>query len=193
MCWTCNYHLWSWRHIQKFLTVDMANAIASSVVVSRLDYCNSKLYKTMNYNIIKLQRIQNKNQDAHIPTICLSNNTGCQSATVWVQDCSHHIQSIKIWSTSLSSWHVHSPTTSSCYEIWRSILFIPAGATFKPHLGVFLCSSINLELITTWWINETIIGEYTPALDSQVSWSEYKLYNSFINPHIHLTAHPPTH
>ena len=37
----CNYHLWSLRHIRKYLTVDMANTIACSVVGSRIDYCNS--------------------------------------------------------------------------------------------------------------------------------------------------------
>ena len=57
--WACNYHLWSLRHILKYLTVDMANTIACSVVGSRLDYCNSILYKTMKANITTLQHVQN--------------------------------------------------------------------------------------------------------------------------------------
>ena len=61
MCRACIYHLWSLRHIRKYLThtVDMANTIACSVVGSRLDYCNSILYKTTKANITKLQRVQN--------------------------------------------------------------------------------------------------------------------------------------
>ena len=43
VCRACNYHLWSLRHIPKYLTVDMANTIACSVVGSHLDYCNSIL------------------------------------------------------------------------------------------------------------------------------------------------------
>ena len=37
----------------------MANIIACSIVGSRLDYCNSILYKTMKANITKLQCVQN--------------------------------------------------------------------------------------------------------------------------------------
>ena len=55
----CNYHLWSLRDIQKYLTVDMTNTIACSVVGSCLDYCNSILYKTTKINITKLQCAQN--------------------------------------------------------------------------------------------------------------------------------------
>ena len=33
----CNYHLWSLRHIRKFLTVDIANTVACGVVGSLLD------------------------------------------------------------------------------------------------------------------------------------------------------------
>ena len=55
----CNYHLWSLRHIRKYLTVDMANTIACSVGGSRRDYCNSILHKATKANITKLQRVQN--------------------------------------------------------------------------------------------------------------------------------------
>ena len=59
VCRACNYHLWSLRNIRKYLAVDVANAIDCSVVGSRLDYCNSILYKTTKANITKLQRVQN--------------------------------------------------------------------------------------------------------------------------------------
>ena len=63
VCQACNYHLWSPRHIRKYLTADMANTIACSVVGSHLDYCNSILYKTMKANVTKLQRVQNSLAD----------------------------------------------------------------------------------------------------------------------------------
>ena len=55
----CNYHLWSLRHMRKFHSVDMANTIACRVIGSRLDYCNSILYKTTKANITELQCVQN--------------------------------------------------------------------------------------------------------------------------------------
>ena len=61
VCRACKYNLWSLRYIQKYLThtVDVANTIACSVVGSRLDYCNSILYKTTKANLTKLQSVQN--------------------------------------------------------------------------------------------------------------------------------------
>ena len=59
VCRACNYHLWLLRHIRKYLSDDMANTMACGVVGSRLDYCNSILYKTTKANITRLQRVQN--------------------------------------------------------------------------------------------------------------------------------------
>ena len=59
VCRACNCHLWSLRHIQKYLTIGMENTITCSVVGARLDYCNSILYKTTKANITKLQGVQN--------------------------------------------------------------------------------------------------------------------------------------
>ena len=87
VCRACNYHLWSLRNIRKYLTVDMANTIACSVVGSRLDYCNFVFYKTTKANIIATCTEQScscsgKCQAAHMPTICLRSYTGCQSVTI---------------------------------------------------------------------------------------------------------------
>ena len=59
VCRACNYHLWSLRHIRNYITVDMANTITCSLVGSRLDYCNSILYKTTKANITKLPCVEN--------------------------------------------------------------------------------------------------------------------------------------
>lgn len=57
---TCNYHLRALRHIRASLTKEVANTIACSLVLTRIDYCNSLLYGTSDRNKQRLQRIQNR-------------------------------------------------------------------------------------------------------------------------------------
>ena len=57
---TCNYHLRALRHIRPSLTKEVANTIACSLVLTRIDYCNSLLYGTSDMNKKRLQRIQNR-------------------------------------------------------------------------------------------------------------------------------------
>ena len=54
---SCHYHIRAMRHIHPLLTIDAAMAV--SVVVSRLDYCNSVLYGMSQANTDKLQHVQN--------------------------------------------------------------------------------------------------------------------------------------
>ena len=55
----CNYHLHALRHIRPLITRDATNTIACSIVCSWLDYCNIILYGVSDYNISRLQRVQN--------------------------------------------------------------------------------------------------------------------------------------
>jgi len=55
----CNYHAWAIRHICHLLTTDLAVTLACSLILSRLDYCNSVLYGAPAGSIQKLQRVQN--------------------------------------------------------------------------------------------------------------------------------------
>ena len=64
----CNYHLRALRHIRPLITCDAANTIACSIVCSRLDYCNTILYGVSDYNISRLQRVQN----ALARTVCFA-------------------------------------------------------------------------------------------------------------------------
>jgi len=48
VCKACNYHIWALRHIRRVLPPDIAKTLASSIVSSRLDYCNGVLYGTPN-------------------------------------------------------------------------------------------------------------------------------------------------
>ena len=57
---SCNHLIWSIRHIRPLLSVDTTSALARSLVLSRLDYCNSLLYGTSTSLILSLQRVQNK-------------------------------------------------------------------------------------------------------------------------------------
>jgi len=56
---TTYYHIWALRHIWRVLSQDVAKTLASSIVRSRLDYCNAVLYGTPNSTTLKLQKVQN--------------------------------------------------------------------------------------------------------------------------------------
>ena len=59
LCKACYFHLRSLRHIRRSLTDDMSKSIAVALVQSRLDYCNSLLFGVSQFNLDKLQRVQN--------------------------------------------------------------------------------------------------------------------------------------
>jgi len=56
---SCNYHIHALRHVRHLLTQDEANAIAVSLVNSRLDYCNGILFGIGKGVMKQLQSIQN--------------------------------------------------------------------------------------------------------------------------------------
>jgi len=53
------HHVRAQRRIRKFITTDDTKNIATAIVGSRLDYCNSLLYGVSETNLNKLQRVQN--------------------------------------------------------------------------------------------------------------------------------------
>jgi len=56
---SCSYHTRALRHIKPVLSLDCAKDIATSIVGTRLDYCNSLLLGTSQRNFDRLQRLQN--------------------------------------------------------------------------------------------------------------------------------------
>ena len=54
-----NFHIKALRHVRPLLDKSIANSVACSIVTTRLDYCNSLLYRTSKANLEKLQMIQN--------------------------------------------------------------------------------------------------------------------------------------
>ena len=59
VCASCFYHIRDLRRIRKHLSLDNAKSLATALVTSRLDYCNSLLYGAAERHIQKLQRVQN--------------------------------------------------------------------------------------------------------------------------------------
>ena len=56
-CRCCFYNIRDLRRIRRFISLSVAKTIATALVNSRLNYCNSLLYNTANKDIAKLQRI----------------------------------------------------------------------------------------------------------------------------------------
>jgi len=55
----CHYHARAIRHIRHLLTLDLAQTLACSLILWRIDYCNSVLHGAPSSTIQKLQRVQN--------------------------------------------------------------------------------------------------------------------------------------
>ena len=59
VCRSCRYHIRDLRRVHRYLSFDSAKLLAHAFVSSRLDDCNSLLFRTADKEIIQLQRIQN--------------------------------------------------------------------------------------------------------------------------------------
>ena len=59
VCQACLFWLRNIRQIKRCLTVESTQALVQSLVLSRLDYCNSLYHGLPKFQISKLQRIQN--------------------------------------------------------------------------------------------------------------------------------------
>ena len=61
ICKAASFHIFTIniRRIRKYLNNDATQTLVHSIVIGRLDYCNSLLYKVPEVHMSKLQRIQN--------------------------------------------------------------------------------------------------------------------------------------
>ena len=59
VCRSCYYHIRDLRRLRRCLTAAVTKTIATSLVLSKLDYCNSILYNIPNREINKVQNVQN--------------------------------------------------------------------------------------------------------------------------------------
>jgi len=48
---SCNFHAQAIRHIRHLLTTDLAQTLACSLILSRVDYCNAVLHGVPTYTI----------------------------------------------------------------------------------------------------------------------------------------------
>jgi len=55
---SCNYHVQAIRHIRHLLTTELAQTLACSLILSRIDYCNAVLHGAPTYIIKSLQRVR---------------------------------------------------------------------------------------------------------------------------------------
>ena len=55
----CNFHAHALWHIRHLLTTELALTLVCSLILSRLDYCNTVLHCAPDSSIQKLQRVQN--------------------------------------------------------------------------------------------------------------------------------------
>jgi len=56
---SCNYRAQAIRRIRHLLTTELAQTLACSLILSRIDYCNAVLHGATSYSIKKLQRVHN--------------------------------------------------------------------------------------------------------------------------------------
>ena len=59
VCSSCLYLMWDLCRIRRYLDLDSAKLLATSLVSSRLDYCNSLLYGIAGIDLTKLQCVHN--------------------------------------------------------------------------------------------------------------------------------------
>ena len=59
ICKAASFHIYNIRWIRKYLNNDATQMLVHSIVICRLDYCNSLPYKIPTVHMSKLQHIQN--------------------------------------------------------------------------------------------------------------------------------------
>ena len=59
VCRLCNFHLRKISSIRQFLSVESVSQLVSSMILSRLDYCNSTLSGLPSVSLNRLQKVQN--------------------------------------------------------------------------------------------------------------------------------------
>ena len=79
-----NFHLHAIRQARKFLPFDTAVALIISLVLSRIDYCNSLLYRLPNCLISKLQSLQNRAAKTALQADYYSSSHTCLDHLHWL-------------------------------------------------------------------------------------------------------------
>ena len=79
-----NFHIYAIKQVRKFLPLSTANALFISLVLSRLDYCNSLLCGQPNYLLCKLQALQNHVAKTVLQADYFSSSGDCLDRLHWL-------------------------------------------------------------------------------------------------------------
>ena len=79
-----NFHIYAIKQVWKFLPLSTANALFSSLVFSKLDYCNSLLCRQPNYFLCKLQALQNHAAKTVLQADYFSSSSDCLDRLHWL-------------------------------------------------------------------------------------------------------------
>jgi len=82
---SCNFHIRHLCCIRLFLDVKTASTIATSIVHSKLDYCNSVCYNLPNSQLSRLQHIQNSLARAVVKAPKFSHTTLILKSFHWLK------------------------------------------------------------------------------------------------------------
>ena len=109
----CFYHIRDLCRIRRFLSLSVAETIATALVSSRLDYCNSILYNTANKDIAKLPKLFSKGR--HTFSSFFSLSAASEITALATCALSHHFQNVYnslsstlIYTTSISKLNANS-------------------------------------------------------------------------------------
>ena len=72
-----NFHIYAIKQVRKFLPLSTVNALFISLVLSRLDYCNSLPCGQPNYLLCKLQALQNHAAKTVLQADYFSSSSDC--------------------------------------------------------------------------------------------------------------------
>jgi len=90
---SCNYHAQTIRHLRHLLTTELAQTLACSLILSKVDYCNVVLYSTPNYNIKMLQRVQNTRLGSYSKSLDDPTHAVTQAAALAAHSTADRLQS----------------------------------------------------------------------------------------------------
>jgi len=82
---SCNFHIRQLHCIRPFLDIKTASTIATSIVHSKLDYCNSLYYNPPNSQQSRLQHIQNSLARAVVKAPKFSHTTHILKSFHWLK------------------------------------------------------------------------------------------------------------
>ena len=148
VCWSSFNQIRQIRQIRSSLNMVSAITLANSLVLSKIDYCNSLLFDLPEIFIIPLQRLQN----SLARIVCRSSKLKAHTSDLlkrlhWlpvtqrikIQDCCANIQSTQLRFAIV-------PVSSACTQCWAVLQYqSTAVRTAVPKNGTCTCTAVLSE------------------------------------------------